>query len=114
MSVGWRWIGDSCRREAYSPHAIYTISGRVILAVPDANDLRLSMTPELARSIGTDLLKHANELMPPAPIEIDLRDEDPGTCTKCGQRFQLVRPGKSQPTCSCWERANAMPEGPQG
>jgi hypothetical protein len=29
-------------------------------------------------------------------------DEDPGTCTKCGAPFELVRPGKSQPTCRCW------------
>lgn len=29
-------------------------------------------------------------------------DEDPGTCAKCGEPFELVRPGKSQPTCACW------------
>jgi hypothetical protein len=29
-------------------------------------------------------------------------NEDPGTCVKCGEPFELVRPGKSQPTCDCW------------
>jgi hypothetical protein len=31
-------------------------------------------------------------------------DEDPGLCRRCGQPWELVRPGKSQPTCGCWEK----------
>lgn len=34
-------------------------------------------------------------------------DEDPGTCPDCGEAFELVRPGKSQPTCDC---ANICPD----
>jgi len=30
-------------------------------------------------------------------------DEDPGRCAICGKPFELVRPGKSQPTCSCYD-----------
>ena len=30
-------------------------------------------------------------------------NEDLGTCLKCGEPYQLVRPGKSQPTCVCDE-----------
>ena len=29
-------------------------------------------------------------------------EEDPGTCIHCGKTFQLIRPGKSQPTCDCY------------
>lgn len=32
---------------------------------------------------------------PPKP------DEDPGHCLTCGKAYELVRPGKSQPTCEC-------------
>lgn len=28
-------------------------------------------------------------------------EEDPGYCPYCGERWQFVRPGKSQPNCSC-------------
>lgn len=28
---------------------------------------------------------------------------DPGHCPECGQAFQIVRPGKSQPVCDCHE-----------
>ncbi len=28
-------------------------------------------------------------------------DEDPGTCPDCGRPWEIVRPGKSQPTCDC-------------
>lgn len=34
---------------------------------------------------------------------IDLGGEDPGECGSCNQPFELVRPGKSQPTCGCWD-----------
>jgi hypothetical protein len=33
----------------------------------------------------------------------DVLDEDPGECSLCEQPMELVRPGKSQPTCDCWE-----------
>lgn len=29
-------------------------------------------------------------------------EEDPGRCARCGEPFELIRPGKSQPTCRCW------------
>jgi hypothetical protein len=29
-------------------------------------------------------------------------EEDPGHCVFCSEPFELVRPGKSQPTCNCW------------
>lgn len=42
--------------------------------------------------------------------ELEMREdwtgEDPGTCTECGKAFQLVRPGKSQPMCGCWETSS--------
>jgi hypothetical protein len=28
----------------------------------------------------------------------------PGECPECGQGFELVRPGKSQPTCDCQDK----------
>lgn len=31
----------------------------------------------------------------------DWTDEDPGSCVTCGQPWELLRPGKSQPTCDC-------------
>lgn len=34
--------------------------------------------------------------------------EDPGTCTRCGEPFELVRPGKAQPTCACWEVSDGL------
>ena len=37
---------------------------------------------------------------------VDWMDEDPGTCTECGEPFELVRPGKSQPTCDCWRKCD--------
>ena len=27
--------------------------------------------------------------------------EDPGSCEDCGESYEWVRPGKSQPTCRC-------------
>lgn len=30
-------------------------------------------------------------------------DEDPGACMICEMPMELVRPGKSQPTCTCWD-----------
>ena len=35
--------------------------------------------------------------------ELDWEEEDPGTCAKCNTPFVLVRPGKSQPNCTCWD-----------
>ncbi len=29
-------------------------------------------------------------------------DEDPGNCIHCGEPFELLRPGKGQPTCNCY------------
>ncbi len=34
----------------------------------------------------------------------DWTDEGPCNCTACGKAFELVRPGKSQPTCACWDK----------
>jgi len=34
--------------------------------------------------------------------ECSLDWDDPGVCTECQAPFELVRPGKSQPTCECW------------
>ena len=31
-------------------------------------------------------------------------DEDPGTCPECGEAWELVRPGKSQPVCDCQDK----------
>lgn len=28
-------------------------------------------------------------------------EEDPGWCLQCQKPYELVRPGKSQPTCDC-------------
>ncbi len=28
-------------------------------------------------------------------------EEDPGSCPYCGEEYELVRPGKSQPVCDC-------------
>lgn len=37
------------------------------------------------------------------PPDFDPTDfEDPGYCTDCKAPFEMVRPGKSQPTCTCW------------
>jgi hypothetical protein len=33
-------------------------------------------------------------------VEINLND-DPGHCPYCNAEFEMVRPGKSQPTCTC-------------
>jgi len=41
----------------------------------------------------------------------DWWDEDPGTCADCGEPYELVRPGKSQPTCTCHETCPAHGEG---
>jgi len=35
----------------------------------------------------------------------------PGWCSHCGQLYELVRPGKSQPTCSCSPRILVHPRG---
>ena len=35
-------------------------------------------------------------------------DEDPGACADCGAPHELVRPGKTQPTCEC---GTSQPEG---
>lgn len=35
------------------------------------------------------------------PAAVNWDDEDPGTCPMCNAPFELVRPGKSQPTCGC-------------
>lgn len=34
---------------------------------------------------------------------MDDEQEDPGACPYCGESFQIVRPGKSQPNCDCQE-----------
>jgi hypothetical protein len=34
-------------------------------------------------------------------LDMDGEYEDPGTCAECGKAYELVRPGKSQPTCEC-------------
>ena len=31
----------------------------------------------------------------------DWMDEDSGSCPLCGEKWELVRPGKSQPVCEC-------------
>ena len=31
----------------------------------------------------------------------DADTEDPGTCVVCGKEYEIVRPGKEQPTCDC-------------
>lgn len=31
-------------------------------------------------------------------------EEDPGSCLVCGKEYEVVRPGKSQPTCDCHMR----------
>lgn len=36
-------------------------------------------------------------------LDMDWANEDPGECARCGHPFEWVRPGKSQPTCDCWE-----------
>jgi len=33
----------------------------------------------------------------------DLFVGDPGTCSDCGEKWEWVRPGKSQPICDCHE-----------
>ena len=33
--------------------------------------------------------------------DADWMNEDPGICAHCGKPWELVRPGKSQPTCEC-------------
>lgn len=30
-------------------------------------------------------------------------EEDAGYCVQCDEPYELVRPGKSQPTCDCYE-----------
>jgi hypothetical protein len=37
----------------------------------------------------------------PASAAYDWTQEDPGSCPTCGKKWQMVRPGKSQPNCEC-------------
>ena len=37
-------------------------------------------------------------------------DEDPGSCPECGKAWELVRPGKSQPTCDCQDYCHEHPD----
>lgn len=51
---------------------------------------------------------YASQDGPPEAVAVYVRatdwtDEDPGNCIHCGQAYELVRPGKSQPTCTCNE-----------
>jgi len=50
----------------------------------------------------------ANVVDPPNPADEEdyLEDDwgDPGHCPECGQAWEHVRPGKSQPTCRCSEK----------
>lgn len=32
--------------------------------------------------------------------------EDAGECIECGKPWELVRPGKSQPTCDCQDKCD--------
>lgn len=50
------------------------------------------------------LAEELKNRLSPTPIE---GSDDPGTCTRCGVAFELVRPGKSQPTCACWDDVTA-------
>jgi len=34
----------------------------------------------------------------------DYGEDDPGSCSVCGKDYEIVRPGKSQPTCDCHMR----------
>lgn len=43
-------------------------------------------------------------------LELTSDTEDPGRCLDCGAAFHLVRPGKSQPTCTCWQTCPAHGE----
>jgi hypothetical protein len=56
-----------------------------------------------AREIAARLHELANAMEMEARDADDWTFEDPGTCSRCGEPFDLVRPGKSQPTCECWE-----------
>ena len=37
-------------------------------------------------------------------LDFDWTKEDPGNCYICGDEWELVRPGKSQPTCDCQDK----------
>lgn len=39
-----------------------------------------------------------------AELPVFENDEDPGACSVCGKEYEIVRPGKSQPTCDCHMR----------
>lgn len=45
---------------------------------------------------------------PPCPECWPVDDDDPGSCGYCGQPMELVRPGKSQPTCECQNEEDAL------
>jgi len=34
-------------------------------------------------------------------LDFSWADDDPGSCGWCGEPYEHVRPGKSQPTCEC-------------
>jgi hypothetical protein len=44
--------------------------------------------------------------MSDAQPELDMKStqEDPGVCPECDAPWELVRPGKSQPTCTCQDK----------
>lgn len=37
-------------------------------------------------------------------------EEDPGYCEECKTPFELIRPGKSQPTCECHLKERIFPD----
>jgi hypothetical protein len=43
------------------------------------------------------------QILQPA-LNFDWTDKDPGKCARCGEPFEHVRPGKSQPTCHCYDQ----------
>ena len=85
---------------------------------------------EVARRLGLNLMRYAPHapdcMMPlhlgpesasgvhPAPLDMVYKtytfpsqqaiiDEDPGHCPHCGEPYEIVWPGKSQPRCDCYD-----------
>lgn len=57
-----------------------------------------------AASLGDEMIAGMKAYNDAMDARRELYDEDPGRCERCGEPFELVRPGKSQPTCECWGR----------
>ena len=87
QKFAWRWCGTDSGNGARLTACRIGPEARIVRLVPKKRGV-------------------ACPLEPAAPLTFDPLDEDPGECPICQKPWELVRPGKSQPTCDCqdeWE-----------